>query len=47
MWCKYIGMALLAGASAMCSPLQVPAQGKIVPPLALPILTSNPVIVHS
>jgi NitT/TauT family transport system substrate-binding protein len=32
MWCKYIGMALLAGASAMCFPLQVAAQGKIVPP---------------
>jgi ABC-type nitrate/sulfonate/bicarbonate transport system substrate-binding protein len=32
MWCKCIGAALIAGATALWSPLQSDAQGKIVPP---------------
>jgi hypothetical protein len=32
MWCKCIGMALIAGASAMCFPLQAAGQSEIVPP---------------
>jgi ABC-type nitrate/sulfonate/bicarbonate transport system substrate-binding protein len=32
MWCKYIGMVLIAGASVLCFPLEAAAQGRIAPP---------------
>src|SRR6186713_3180450 len=32
MWCRCIGVALIAGASAMCFAVEAAAQGKIVPP---------------
>ena len=32
MWCKCIAVALIAGASAMCFPLQAAAQSDIPPP---------------